>query len=341
MARAQWIAIGLVAAAAVALTAALVFAILTITRPGDQRVATPAATLAASPTPPPPISAIFATSTPAVPPTPGPPPGQAPTTGTLQVGNTGGEGANLRRDPSQSGERIKTIPEGTVLTIVGPDVQADGQTWRNVRDIQGDSGWIVAQYLVPEGTVPPPVAAAPGSSSGTASTAIASTPAPRPTSASTGPAGRGQVGNTGGQGANIRSEPGGGGRVLKTLAEGTNVEVLGPEREVDGRVWRQVRDPQGVTGWIVAGAVVAPGTVPTPAPVINPAATNAPAAGGATATPRPAGAPTSAPAGTTTAPAGPTSPPARPTSTPSGNLPVIIQPATPLPKPGSSPAPGR
>ena len=63
MARAQWIAIGLVAAAAVALTAALVFAILTITRPGDQRAAAPAATAVGSPTPPPPISQIFATST--------------------------------------------------------------------------------------------------------------------------------------------------------------------------------------------------------------------------------------------------------------------------------------
>jgi hypothetical protein len=78
----------------------------------------------------------------------------------------------------------------------------------------------------------------------------------------------------------MRSEPGESGRVLKTLAEGTPVDVLGPEGEVDGQIWRQVRDPQGVTGWLVRGAVVPPGTVPTP------------------------GAP--------------------------GNLPIIIQPATPL-----------
>jgi SH3-like domain-containing protein len=340
MARAQWIAIGLVAAAAVALTAALVFAILTFTRPGDQRAVAPSATAAtASPTVQS-IASIFATPTPAsaVPPTPtlGPP---GTTSSQIQVGNTNGDGANLRRDPSQASDRIATIPEGTILTVVGPDQQAEGQTWRNVRDSQGESGWIVASLLVPPGTVPQPAASAPGSGSSEGSTTATAPAAPRPTSATTsGPASRGQVGNTGGQGANIRSEPGASGRVLKTLAEGTPVEVLGPAREVDGRTWRQVRDASGVTGWLVGGAVVPPGTVPTPAPpVIVPAATTA---AGPTSAPKPAG-PTSAPAATPKPSGGPTPPPAAgPTSTPSGNLPVIIQPATPLPKPGSSPAPG-
>src|SRR5215212_3808957 len=52
MARAQWLGLGLAAALAVALTAGLVFLILTIVRPGDQRAAQPAPTVApASPTP--------------------------------------------------------------------------------------------------------------------------------------------------------------------------------------------------------------------------------------------------------------------------------------------------
>ena len=331
MARAQWIAIGLVAAAAVALTAALVFAILSFTRPSDQRAATPAATASVSPTVAS-IAAIFATPTPAALVTPVPQQSPGATGPRVQVGNTGGDGANLRRVPGQSGDRMKTIPDGTLLQVVGPDQQADGQTWRNVRDPQGDSGWIIASLLVPEGSVPPPVASAPGSGSSDGATP-ATAPAPRPTSATTtGPASRGQVGNTSGQGANIRSEPGASGRVLKTLAEGTPVEVLGPEREVDGRIWRQVRDPQGVTGWLVGGAVVPPGTVPTPVPpVINPGATSAPASG-PTAAPAPAATPK---------PSGGNPPAAAPTSTPSGNLPIIIQPATPLPKPGGSPTPRR
>jgi hypothetical protein len=330
MARGQWIAIGLVAAVAVALTAALVFAILNFTRPSDQRAATPAATPSAAPTVQS-IASIFAPPTPAVAVTPASPtpPGSIGT--RVQVGNTGGDGANLRRVPGQTGDRIKTIPDGTLLQIVGPDQAADGQTWRNVRDPQGDSGWIISSLLVPEGTVPPPVASAPGSGSSEGTTP-ANTPVARPTSATTtGPASRGQVGNTSGQGANIRSEPGASGRVLKTLAEGTPVEVLGPEREVDGRIWRQVRDPQGVTGWLVGGAVVPPGTVATPVPpVINPAATSAPA--GPTTAPAPAATPK---------PSGGNPPAAAPTSTPSGNLPIIIQPATPLPKPGGSPTPRR
>ena len=153
------------------------------------------------------------------------------------------------------------------------------------------------------------------------------TPVPKPTSPGVAPSGatRGQVGNTGGQGANIRSEPGSGGRVLRTLTEGSTIDVLGPEREVDGQIWRQVRDTQsGVTGWIIRGAVAPAGTVPTPA--TGPAGpTRAPTTPQPGATQAPAAKPTSGPGGApaTVAPAKPTTPP--------GNLPIIIQPATPRP----------
>jgi hypothetical protein len=125
---------------------------------------------------------------------------------------------------------------------------------------------------------------------------------------------------------------------LKTLAEGANIEVLGPEREVDGQVWRQVRDTSsGVTGWIVRGAVAPAGSVATPAPVV----TRAPASG-----------PTSAPAvkpstGSGTTGTSATAVPGKPT-TPPGDLPIIIQPATPraqtpqttAPAPAPKPATG-
>lgn len=334
MARAQWIGLGLAAALAVALTAGLVFAILTITRPGDTR-ATPAATaVAASPTTAQSIASIFATATPASAAVPTATPLAQPVGQRLQVANTGGDGANLRREPGQDGDRLKTLPDGTAVEVVGPDREVEGRVWRNVRDGLGESGWIIGSLLVPEGTAPPAVAAVPGSSSSTAP--AASTPAaPRPTSATTtGAASRGQVGQTGGQGANIRSEPGSNGRVLKTLPEGATIEVLGPEREVDGRIWRQVRDAQGVTGWIVGGAVAPAGSVPTPTPgAARP--TSAPSTSGT-----PGAGPTAAPAATKPAGTGPqpTAAPAKPT-TPPGNLPIIIQPATPLPKPGGSPAP--
>jgi SH3-like domain-containing protein len=329
MARSQWIGLGLAAALAVALTAGLVFAILTITRPGDQRGAvTPVALATASPSPVQSVADIFGTRTPT--PQLGPAPtATSPNAQRMQIGNTDGEGANLRSEPSQTGTRIKTEPEGTVVDIVGPDRDAEGRTWRNVRDSQGDTGWVQASFLVAVGSAPQ-IVTGPSTTSQTPSAATtpgaaaaAATPIPRATS---GGSGRGQIGNTSGQGANIRSEPGG--SVLKTLAEGAPIEVLGPERVVNGTTWRQVRDSAGVTGWIVAGAVVPPGTLATPAvpAVVNPAATSGASSGsttsGPTATPRPSG----------PAPAGPT-------ATLNPNLPVIIQPATPLPKPRGSPAP--
>jgi SH3-like domain-containing protein len=271
------------------------------------------------------VATIFASPAAAQPPaiTPTPPlaAGQR-----LQIANTGGDGANLRRDPGQSGEKIKTVPEGSLVEIVGPDRNVDGTVWRNVRDLQGDVGWVAGGFLALEGSVPIIVAPAGGS---TPSAATGSTPAaPRPTTA-VAPSGatRGQVGNTGGQGANIRSEPGSGGRVLKTLAEGATIEVLGPEREVDGQIWRQVRDSSGVTGWIIRGAVAPAGSVATPVPN----ATRAPSTGStpsAGSTPAPAIKPSTGTSGGPTATTGPTRAP--------GDLPIIIQPATPRPSSGNA-----
>lgn len=329
MPRAQWIGLGLAAALAVALTAGLVFAILTITRPSTQTVAppTPLPVVGASPTVPPSVSQIFATSTP---PANAPSPTPQGVGQRLQVANTGNEGVNLRREPGQTGEKIKTIQDGTLVEVVGPDSTVDGVVWRNVRDLQGETGWIAGSFLAAEGSVP--AAGIPGSSlapsSSTAaptSAAAAPTPAPRPTTGvASSAATRGQVGNTNGQGANIRSEPGTNGRILKTVAEGTNIEVLGPEREVDGQVWRQVRDTSsGVTGWIVRGAVAPAGSVATPVPAV----TRPPAAAPAGATQAPAVKPTTGSSGTSSTPA-----PAKPT-TPPGDLPIIIMPATPRSQP--------
>jgi SH3-like domain-containing protein len=322
--RGQWIGLGVAALAAVGLTAGLVFLILTLTRPSEPRPLPSTATgpqTSTSPTPLP-ISQIFATPTPptAVIAT------LPPRVERVQIANTDGEGANLRREPSVNAERIRVLPEGTVVEIVGPDRPAEGRVWRNVRDADGETGWITNNFLVAEGTVPPPSSSASQSPPTTVVPAAASTSAPQASKPS-----RGQIGNTGGQGANVRSEPGAGGRVLKTLAEGTNVEVLGPQREVDGRIWRQVRDSAGVTGWVTAGAVVAPGTVATPPPP------------GSRAAPTSAPGPTAAP-GATAAPSqpGPTTQ-ATPTSRPSGTLaplpapPSLFNPGTPSSNPTAPP----
>jgi hypothetical protein len=66
-----------------------------------------------------------------------------------QVKVTEAGGVNMRERPGPTGPVIKTVPEGTVLRIVGPDQQMDGKAWRNVRDDTGSTGWIVAELLEP------------------------------------------------------------------------------------------------------------------------------------------------------------------------------------------------
>src|SRR5262249_3798291 len=108
MPRAQWIGLGLAAALAVALTAGVVFAILTITPPASQPAPPTPAPVVASPTLPSSVANIFNTSTPVAPAASAPTATAQVVGQRLQIANTGGDGANLRRDPGQNGERIKT-----------------------------------------------------------------------------------------------------------------------------------------------------------------------------------------------------------------------------------------
>jgi SH3-like domain-containing protein len=313
--RSQLISLSVAALLAIALVAGIVYFILSLVGGAAGRAsATPTPRAAASPTSLPSLAEIFATpqptvpgaataggatfilpgATPAVPLPPAVPLG-TPLPERLQVVNTDREGVNLRRDPSTTAERIKIVPEGETLDIVGADRDVDGRRWRNVRTAEGDVGWIPAAYLGPVGSASSLPALAPESTRAPVATAA---PAAR-----SGAVGRVQIGNTGGSGINLRREPGG--AILKTLPEGATVDALGPEREVDGRVWKQVRDQVGITGWVAASAIVPAGSVPTPVapaaaakPTSPPAAakpTSPPAAGAPSGTPQPAAQATNTP----------------------------------------------
>lgn len=65
----------------------------------------------------------------------------------VKVVNTGDTGANMRERPGATAPVVKTVPEGTVLQVIGADQQMDGRGWRNVRDEGGATGWIVAEFL--------------------------------------------------------------------------------------------------------------------------------------------------------------------------------------------------
>lgn len=65
----------------------------------------------------------------------------------VKVVNTGDQGANMRQNPGSTAPVIRTVPEGAVLEIAGADQQMDGRGWRNVKDEEGKTGWIVAEFL--------------------------------------------------------------------------------------------------------------------------------------------------------------------------------------------------
>jgi hypothetical protein len=78
-----------------------------------------------------------------------PPPATAPSPEMLRVSGTDGDGLSLRDAPSAIATRLKTLPEGTVVRATGDPRQADGLTWRNVSDPNGNQGWVVGDYLTP------------------------------------------------------------------------------------------------------------------------------------------------------------------------------------------------
>ena len=118
---------------------------------------TTSTTASASPVPSPTATPMVAPTAPVVAtaePTPSPPraePQQAPSRGAAErvvVTGTGDDGLNLRNEPGSAAERVKTLPDGAELEVVGADREVDGRTWRNVRDpSDGVSGWASAEFL--------------------------------------------------------------------------------------------------------------------------------------------------------------------------------------------------
>lgn len=62
------------------------------------------------------------------------------------VDSTGGEGVWLRDAPA--GAPIKVWPEGAPMLVIGDDAFADDRTWRHVQTLNGQSGWVAADFLV-------------------------------------------------------------------------------------------------------------------------------------------------------------------------------------------------
>jgi hypothetical protein len=68
----------------------------------------------------------------------------------LKVVNTENQGVRFRQRPSTQGQVLRSLAEGTILEVVGPDADADGMAWRNVREPGGTVGWVAAEFVAPE-----------------------------------------------------------------------------------------------------------------------------------------------------------------------------------------------
>jgi hypothetical protein len=150
---------------------------------------------------------------------------------SVSVTGTDGMGVIFRSAPG--GAAIGSFSDGTKLLVVGDNQQAAGRAWRNVRSPEGAVGWVATDYL--SGT-----ANAPGSTT---------------TQASLRPGGAAgtslQIIKTGGLNAILRDAPGG--TQIGSYAEGSAMSLVSADaREAGGRQWRNVRGPDGKTGWMAA-----------------------------------------------------------------------------------------
>jgi len=64
-----------------------------------------------------------------------------------KVSGTGGQGLNMRAGAGTGHARVKTLPEGSVVEVIGGPTEANEFTWWQVRDQTGVAGWVVAKYL--------------------------------------------------------------------------------------------------------------------------------------------------------------------------------------------------
>lgn len=73
-----------------------------------------------------------------------------------------------------------------------------------------------------------------------------------------------------GNGAFIRKTPGFTGDLIKSLVNGSQLEILPQATQVDGRIWLYVKSAEGFYGWVIESVLVTatavPSETPTPAP---------------------------------------------------------------------------
>ena len=112
-----------------------------------------AAIILATPTVPRPVATRTPLPTATV--TPTPLPTATPTPGVIGIGafvkvvNAGPQGLSFRKDPGLQGQRLKGLPEGTVMRVVDGPKDVDQLKWWKLQSQTdpNDVGWAAADYL--------------------------------------------------------------------------------------------------------------------------------------------------------------------------------------------------
>lgn len=116
--------------------------------PGSLPNATPAPVVVPSPAVPSPGAGASPSPGTVIQPSASPSPGASGA--RMKILNTEDQGANMRQRPSTTAPVLRTLPEGTVVEVIGGETNAEGRGWRNVRDAGGATGWVASELLGPE-----------------------------------------------------------------------------------------------------------------------------------------------------------------------------------------------
>jgi hypothetical protein len=61
------------------------------------------------------------------------------------------EALNMRAEPLTTGDLVVELPAGAVLDVIGGPEEGEDYVWWNVVDENGNSGWVVENYIEPAG----------------------------------------------------------------------------------------------------------------------------------------------------------------------------------------------
>jgi len=182
------------------------------------------------------------------------------------VYGTGGDGVWLRAAPSLDADRLVLLGEGTPFTLLeGPKRNGGDLFWARI-EVDGQDGWMVAEYLLMNGS-PPPMNTVPTTDS-------APPPTVQPVAAPAGlqPGGWAQVtGTFPADGLRLRAAASPAETLLAILPEGSTLQLVeGPIVGTNGDPWYRV-NAAGQDGWVDSIYLVATAAPPTAAPTPQPA----------------------------------------------------------------------